>query len=251
MIDRRSMRFALDDAVDRVRDAIRGAGRQEADEASTCRAREDVFAFSTRYYGVGPVQRPQEIFGLLALAEERGTRTVCEIGSMDAGTSILFSRALRGVQQLCVLDLYVKNRWRLRRDAPEGQTVKAIDGDSHHPRTVQRLARALDGCWIDLLLIDGDHSFEGVRRDFLAYRRFVRHGGLIAFHDICDAAPGSTAYVGGVPEFWRQVRRYYPAREFVSDPEPSGLGIGVLTYDEAVPIDALIAHRAPRERSRA
>lgn len=36
---------------------------------------------------------------------------------------------------------------------------------------------------IDLLYIDGNHTYAGVRNDFHSYAPFVKHGGLIAFHD--------------------------------------------------------------------
>jgi predicted O-methyltransferase YrrM len=38
---------------------------------------------------------------------------------------------------------------------------------------------------IDLLFIDGDHSYDGVRRDFLAWTKFLRPGGLLLLHDVC------------------------------------------------------------------
>jgi hypothetical protein len=36
---------------------------------------------------------------------------------------------------------------------------------------------------IDFLFIDGDHSREGVARDWAAWGRFVEPGGRVAFHD--------------------------------------------------------------------
>jgi len=36
---------------------------------------------------------------------------------------------------------------------------------------------------IDLLFIDGDHSYEGVKMDWEMYSPLVRSGGLVAFHD--------------------------------------------------------------------
>ena len=36
---------------------------------------------------------------------------------------------------------------------------------------------------IDLLFIDGDHAYEGVKRDIDAWVRFVPVGGIVAFHD--------------------------------------------------------------------
>jgi predicted O-methyltransferase YrrM len=36
---------------------------------------------------------------------------------------------------------------------------------------------------LDLLFIDGDHSYDGCLRDFLAFYKWVRTGGLICFDD--------------------------------------------------------------------
>lgn len=44
---------------------------------------------------------------------------------------------------------------------------------------------------IALLFIDGDHSYEGVKKDTLSWEPFVKKGGTILFHD--------TDYVDGVP----------------------------------------------------
>ena len=43
---------------------------------------------------------------------------------------------------------------------------------------------------IDFLFIDGDHSYEGCKRDFAEWHSFVGSGGLVAFHD-ARLFPGS------------------------------------------------------------
>jgi predicted O-methyltransferase YrrM len=40
---------------------------------------------------------------------------------------------------------------------------------------------------IDVLFIDGDHSYEGCRADLEAWLPFVQPGGWIAFHDSSEA----------------------------------------------------------------
>ena len=218
--------------------------RREAAVAATAHSVADATALSKQYYGVGPVQSEPEIAALIEMAAKNGASTVCEIGAHDAGTTILFSRVLKP-DFLLVMDLYVKNRWRLRRDAPPGQRVRAVDGDSSHPWTQARARRKLGGRHIDLLLIDGDHSWDGVKRDFLRYRGLVRPGGLIAFHDICVSRPESGGWSGDVPAFWRLVRSLYPHEEFITDPHQDGLGIGVIRYSPAVPVSVVIETAPP------
>lgn len=43
---------------------------------------------------------------------------------------------------------------------------------------------------IDLLFIDADHEYDGVRQDFLQWSPFVKPGGVIAFHDFAPEWPG-------------------------------------------------------------
>ena len=84
---------------------------------------------------------------------------------------------------------------------------------------------------IDLLMIDGDHSYEGVRRDFELYAPLVREGGLVAFHDILPHTRMSTVEVH---RFWVEIRGGYEHEEFVSPSRDRGFGpwggIGVLHF---------------------
>jgi predicted O-methyltransferase YrrM len=223
------------------------ARRAERRDSGSANRAEECFAFAQAHFGVGPVQHIDEIKSLLDLAEENGTRVVCEIGTRDAGTSVLFSRVLRP-DTLIVMDLYAKNRWRLRRAAPAGQAVRVVDGDSTHPLTVARLQRKLGGRSIDLLLIDGDHGWSGVREDFINYREFVRDGGLIAFHDICPVTdPDVGRWTGDVPAFWKLISTLYASHEFIARPGQQGLGIGVIRYrrDQSI-APVLAAPTAPQ-----
>lgn len=78
--------------------------------------------------------------------------------------------------------------------------------------------------WLDFLFIDGDHSYEGVKRDYEMYSRLVRPGGLIAFHDICEHSPESGCEV---KKFWDEVKVGKEYEEFISEPKTWG-GIAVM-----------------------
>ena len=99
-----------------------------------------------------------------------------------------------------------------------------LEPDSRPPARA-RIAAILERRPVDFLFIDGDHTRAGVERDFTTYSELVADGGAIALHDI---VPGSRLLVGGVPEYWRELRASHDAREFVEDWGQGGCGIGVL-----------------------
>lgn len=60
--------------------------------------------------------------------------------------------------------------------------INLIKGNSFSDETVKELESALSEK-VDLLFIDGDHSYEGVKNDFLKYSKFVKSNGLIILDD--------------------------------------------------------------------
>jgi len=52
---------------------------------------------------------------------------------------------------------------------------------------------------IDILFIDGDHSYNGVKADYQRYEPFVKDGGLILMHDI-------TYWRFGVKKLWKEIK---------------------------------------------
>jgi predicted O-methyltransferase YrrM len=196
------------------------------------------FGFSAGAVRIAPAQIRSEIRALLLLLEAKKARNVLEIGTARGGTLFLLTRVAAVDASLASIDLpggdfgggYDRIWVPLLKAMPsERQTLKLIRGDSHDLRTYDETRRWFGGEPLDLLLIDGDHRFEGVRRDFLMYGPLVRPGGVIAIHDI---VPGREDWVGGVPKFWDLVKKVYETRELVEDWAQGGYGIGVVQLPE-------------------
>lgn len=183
---------------------------------------------------IAPNQVRSELREFLRLVQELRPRAVVEIGTALGGTLFLLTRAAAPDATIVSIDLSGDVRFGGGRVAQRGplfeafaldeQAVSFLAGDSHDPEMRKRVEASLRGRPVDLLMIDGDHTEEGVRRDFDLYSDLVRPGGVIAFHDIVDGRPD---LVGGVPRFWRSVKND-GARELVEDRAQGGWGIGVL-----------------------
>jgi cephalosporin hydroxylase len=96
-----------------------------------------------------------------------------------------------------------------------------LRSDSHDQATVEELRSRLGEREIDLLMIDGDHSFEGVKADFELYAPLVARGGFVAFHDILTHQQGSAE----VDRLWRELRDRHPHVEFTDPGDDWGFGV--------------------------
>jgi cephalosporin hydroxylase len=109
------------------------------------------------------------------------------------------------------------------------QKLHLIRGDSHDP-AIQSLVRSRMGKnrKLDLLFIDGDHTYEGVKADFEAYAPLVRSGGVIAFHDIAEHPKESGCEVA---RFWQEIKSLYAHEEIIENQQQGWAGIGILKVD--------------------
>jgi predicted O-methyltransferase YrrM len=189
-----------------------------------------------------PLQHEAEIVRFLHHAKSLSPTTICEIGTASGGTSFLLSRIARPGSTVVTLD-------RERRPGLSAALailggpdcrITSLTADSHDQKTVKRVHDVLGSVPLDLLFIDGDHEYGGVRQDFESFRKLVRIGGVIAFHDIIPdsksrGGPKTGGDAGGVPGFWQEVSRRYPrsVQEIVERPDQDGCGIGILVSDAA------------------
>lgn len=180
-----------------------------------------------------PMQVQEEILELLRILDEIKPKVILEIGTARGGTLFLFTRVASEDATIISIDLpggkfgggYPK--WKIplyKAFSLANQQIHLIRADSHDQETLRKVKNILNNRKADFLFIDGDHSYEGVKKDFEMYSPLVRKGGIIAFHDI---VPGLKENVGGVPEFWKEVKNM-DSKEIVKDWNQEGNGIGVL-----------------------
>jgi predicted O-methyltransferase YrrM len=121
---------------------------------------------------------------------------------------------------------YPRRKIPLYRKFPRnGQTLRLIRADSHLAETKERVLQDLRGEKLDYLFIDGDHTYEGVKKDFEMYSPLVRSGGLVAFHDVAEHGRELAC---GVDKFWNEIKEQYKHREMIENSKQGWAGIGVL-----------------------
>lgn len=145
---------------------------------------------------------------LSTLPQSRRLGCVIDIGAHHGGTSILWGEL--GAQQIISIDLPDGPWGGLTAAAARDRNVQlevnypgfvGILADSHSPITVAQVVGAIRHP-VDLVFIDGDHSFLGVQADYQLYAPLVRTGGVVAFHDIADTEFHRDRGVD-VARFWR------------------------------------------------
>ena len=194
----------------------------------------DVVDLVMSHRAVRPLQIKSEITQLAELVSGIRPRTALEIGTARGGTLFLFCRFADPDALIISVDLPEGEfgggyrKWRhgiYERFASSGQTILLIRADSHSPATLDQVKGALGERSLDFLFIDGDHSYEGAKRDFEMYLPLVRPGGLVALHDIVPH-PATTGCE--VDRFWREIRDRFCSREIVEDPHQGTKGIGLV-----------------------
>lgn len=183
----------------------------------------------------GAIQHVDELTEFTAALLAKPPRTVLEIGTAQGGVFWLLCRLAAPDATLISLDLPPQERHSggervaidLQAMKQPGQTVHAVLADSHHPSTLDQVRTLLGGRPLDVVFIDGDHTYEGVRQDYEMYGPLARPGGLVAFHDIVKT-PWPACQVD---RFWNELSQdtaLRPRTIIGSVPSHFG-GIGLVT----------------------
>jgi predicted O-methyltransferase YrrM len=187
----------------------------------------------------GAAQKKTELRPFISWLRKQTLRTVVEIGTYRGGTLWLWCRLAEPDALIVSIDLPGgefgggyddAHAQRIQAYARANQELVLIQADSHREETRDELAAALGGRSIDFLFIDADHTYAGVKQDYETYAPFVRHGGVIALHDIL---PNTVDDRCNVDFFWEQLKRQATeVEEFVDgDTPPDGRmwgGIGAI-----------------------
>ncbi len=170
-------------------------------------------------------QNKNEVKAMLKLVA--GSKAVLEIGSSFGGTLKHLASVLPKGATIVSVDMpseetptYLNAQASLKEVCRQlsilGANVQLFLGDSH----ASSLVHAIEGyAPYDFIFIDGDHTYEGVKKDWENYGQLGR---IVAFHDIAGVVPG-------VKRFWDEIKESgLHVEEIIDKPETGQFGIGIV-----------------------
>lgn len=157
----------------------------------------------------GIQQKQKEFTELMQIIIDNKYKSVLEIGAYSNGCTYAFANICKKVVSI---DL-------VHRSTERFNNVTYITGNSHEVRN------DISGKF-DVIFIDGDHTYDGVKKDFELYSDLINKGGIICFHDIWDTEEHHRqgCYVD---KFWNEIKENYKYDELGKEIKTWG-GIGVL-----------------------
>ena len=190
----------------------------------------------TEGYRLGMAQEKDEILGLTEFLLNEKPHNIMEIGSKYGGTFHIFSSMATGIKISLDLPGGIHGGWALNEHPYLGNIVEQrnqyfednfddvymIMADSHTESALNTVEHYLVNEELDFLMIDGDHTYEGVKQDYEMYKHLVKDGGWIGFHDVNDTEHHRkmNVYVG---KLWEELEG--EKIEFNENTHWAGIGI--------------------------
>lgn len=199
---------------------------------------EETAKLADKAITLGAIQKKGELVSLFDYMKDRPLKVIIEIGTCTGGTLFALCQLADKNAHIISIDMPTdgyedydygsKALKRMQTYARNGQQIIFLRTDSHLTSTKAAVCEALKKDKVDLLFIDGDHSYEGVQRDFQMYSPLVKKGGLVVFHDIRFHPNHPDVHVD---RFWNEIRDNYKTREFIDRINLEWGGIGVIEWN--------------------
>lgn len=177
------------------------------------------------------LQHEGELQEFLEIYKEMQPKKVLEIGSFYGGTLWFFIKNNPDkLETLISLDMLIPQTDKRYNEMIESRSkwndwcpflldFYTFEGNSRDQSIIETIKKDNYLNEIDLLHIDGDHSYEGVKADYENFKSLVKPGGIIVFHDVVG--------IETVARFWNELKEQFP-ESFRTISHENGWGIGIL-----------------------
>tara|TARA_R110000868_G_scaffold250790_2_gene507548 strand:- start:461 stop:1081 length:621 start_codon:yes stop_codon:yes gene_type:complete len=181
-------------------------------------------------------KKPEWVSFIKEVYKDGKINNTLEIGCYDGGTTISLANITKN---LITIDQPIKPRFDVYQYNVGDKELfgtellntktnfKYVGGNSHSEEIYNKTFELLNGEKLDLLFIDGDHTYEGVKSDFYQYKSLVKPNGIIALHDVHNS-DFHEKHGCFVHNFWDEVKDKYEHKVFYDNTqyhEWGGIGL--------------------------
>jgi hypothetical protein len=163
-----------------------------------CYDERRLYGSDNKHMNAGPdglYHIPEQLAKCLVCLSTFEIRTVLEVGTYSGWTiSFITAYLLRFNKMLTAVTVDVRDRFAAYEHVKERLPLRFIEGDVSAVEHVSPF---------DLVIIDGDHSYEAARRD---YDTVGKSAAICMFHDVNDKYVQLHDPTGGAPRLWREVQ---------------------------------------------
>jgi predicted O-methyltransferase YrrM len=149
-----------------------------------------------------------------------GANSILEIGSWDGSCLALLAKSCAPGARIRSIDLGLGGptvvealRRTVEKLREDGYDAEVFLGNSHAQKTRTWASQSAP---YDLIFIDGDHNYAGVKADWEEYRSFAK---AVGFHDVCCPGPEI-----GVIRLWHEIQETYDTEECCLRGNHMGIG---------------------------
>lgn len=183
-------------------------------------------AYAYRGFGnyrlIAPYQDREELHLVAEKVAASDPDIVLEIGTGRGGTLYVWARHLCASRIITVDYSLQTSKMAVLFDAFSPTTsIEFVRGYSQNVAPDVRAAVGDEA--VDFLFLDGDPTYEGVKREFELYAPLVAEGGVIAVHDIVEDHPNVDEEKH---RFWSELVEEYETEELVVSGERRKRGVG-------------------------
>jgi cephalosporin hydroxylase len=179
----------------------------------------------------GPYQNEEEFSKLIRIFNNLHPASVLEIGSLHGHTLKEFIKYMEPDSKFTSIDMLVSTQDSRYQEQKAGHDLdwgfyamehnvkfQIIEYSSTDTRSFDLVKKFTPS--LDFLFIDGDHTYNVAKKDFMTFGSLVRTGGIIALHDISPVEGTSE-----VSKLWQEIKANHKTEEFMYDSTGKGIGV--------------------------